>query len=658
MHVHVRQLDSRARRALGGLLVAGAVAMASPPGSVMRAQGGPPNGLPPQASAQAEEQFEGELEALYEDSNTGARLIHGLRVGQQRFSMVYEDGNPPGLEDGTRVRVRGRKVNDNTLALKSGGSVEVVSALSTGGTFGEQRLLVMLVNFADNTGQPNSWATVQNTTFGAVNDFLRENSYNQTWLSGDVVGYYTLPMNAGGSCDYQTISSQADAAAAAAGVSVGSYTRKMYVFPGINCGWWGLGSVGGSPSRAWVNGTYALFVAAHELGHNFGNYHSRSQPCDVGGCSTIEYGDDHDIMGNIASVHTNAFQKERLGWLNYGGSPPIQTVTGSGTYTIDPMSSLGAYPKALKILKSGTTAGSRTYYYLEARTSYGFDAGAGSGVLIHTGSESSGNTSVEMDLAPSTSGFDSILDVDQTFTDSTIGLTVRTVAMTTAGASVEITLGSSGGGSTPSCTAAAPTVSLSPTGVQTTGPGEVVNYSVSVRNNDTTDCANTTFTLGASVPSGWTAGYDRASVDVTPGTTAIAQLSVTPSMTAAGSSSFTSSVARSGSAGPGGSTTGSVFVATSVSSVDVTVSASISRSTIQMAATARSGGAPVSGASVTFRITDPQGSVRTVSATTNASGVASGSLKLRPKDPKGTYSIVVTATASGVTGSASTSVVN
>jgi outer membrane usher protein FimD/PapC len=194
--------------------------------------------------------------------------------------------------------------------------------------------------------------------------------------------------------------------------------------------------------------------------------------------------------------------------------------------------------------------------------------------------------------------------------------------------------------------------------VQTTTAGATVSYSVSVRNNDTSDCANTTFALGASVPSGWAAGYDRASVTVTPGTTAVALLNVTPSLTATGTSSFTSSVARSGSAGPGGSTTGSVLVSTPVTSIDVTVSASISRASIQMSATVRSSGAPVAGAAVTFRVTDPQGSARTVSATTNASGVASGSLKLRPKDPKGTYSSVATATASGMTVSASTTVVN
>src|SRR5207244_5554720 len=54
----------------------------------------------------------------------------------------------------------------------------------------------------------------------------------------------------------------------------------------------------------------------HELGHNFGDYHSRSSSCDTTGWTISEYGDDRDIMG-ATTAHLNAFQKERLGWLNY-----------------------------------------------------------------------------------------------------------------------------------------------------------------------------------------------------------------------------------------------------------------------------------------------------------------------------------------------------
>jgi hypothetical protein len=361
-------------------------------------------------------------------------------------------------------------------------------------------------------------------------------------------------------------------------------------------------------------------------------------------------------MGNIAGVHTNAFQKDRLGWLNYGASPPIQTVSSSGTYTIDPMATPGAYPKALKILKSGTTAGTRTFYYVEARTASGFDAAAPSGVLIHTGSESSGNTSTQIDMAPS-SGFDSILDPGQSFTDATIGLTITTLASSGAGATVEITL--PGGG--PSCTAQSPTVTLSPNGTRTTSPGGPLLYDVTVRNNDTSSCGSATFNLSSTVPSGWSGGFDRPSVSMTPGTNGVAVLTVTPSMTASGTSSFTASANRTGSTGPSGSTSGSISVSagstTPAEPLSVTASATNTRGTVQLRATVTADG-PVAGASVSFRVVDPRGGSRTFSATSNTSGVASTSMKVRPKDPSGTYTVQVTATSGGQTATTTTGFVD
>ena len=73
-----------------------------------------------------------------------------------------------------------------------------------------------------------------------------------------------------------------------------------------------LGGAPSNPSRAWINGTYSLRVVAHEMGHNFGDYHSHSSVCDSTGCVTNEYGDDHDTRGGVTG-HLNAYQKERLG---------------------------------------------------------------------------------------------------------------------------------------------------------------------------------------------------------------------------------------------------------------------------------------------------------------------------------------------------------
>src|SRR6202040_3472202 len=99
--------------------------------------------------------------------------------------------------------------------------------------------------------------------------FDLENSYGQTWLTGDVFGWYTIALSST-VCDYSTLATQAKSAAAAAGVNLSNYPRHVIAFPDNACGWWGLGTVGGNPSTAWINGSFELMVVGHEMGHNFG----------------------------------------------------------------------------------------------------------------------------------------------------------------------------------------------------------------------------------------------------------------------------------------------------------------------------------------------------------------------------------------------------
>ena len=76
-------------------------------------------------------------------------------------------------------------------------------------------------------------------------------------------------------------------------------------------------------------------------------------------------------MGAITdhAAHFNAFQKEILGWLNYGTSPAIVTATTSGTYSITPFETVGSGAKAIKVFQSVDSAsGKNTYFYLEARS--------------------------------------------------------------------------------------------------------------------------------------------------------------------------------------------------------------------------------------------------------------------------------------------------
>src|SRR5262249_61399093 len=89
--------------------------------------------------------------------------------------------------------------------------------------------------------------------FNQTSKFDMENSFQQTWLTGDVVGWYTLPLSSASCPDNNAIAADANQAAAAAGVNLANYTRYVYAFPSASCyGWWGLVTVGGSPPEAWV----------------------------------------------------------------------------------------------------------------------------------------------------------------------------------------------------------------------------------------------------------------------------------------------------------------------------------------------------------------------------------------------------------------------
>jgi hypothetical protein len=473
-------------------------------------------------------EIEGELEVQVEDYHDRSRLLHFLVPSENgkeridtRLSLHFAVELPTDLHTGTRVRLSGVRIGQ-AVALESGYTSVEALATALPNTFGEQKTAVILVNFTNDQSQPTTAARMK-TVMAASDQFYREVSYQQTSLAADVFGWYTLPMT-NAVCSTSNIKTYADQAAAAASVNLAPHARRVYMFPYTSASpWAGLSTLGGNPSSAWINGQADnSFVINHELGHGFGLYHShglRCQPGPVGtSCSVVEYGDFTDTMGNTYG-HFNAFQKSRLGWLNYGASPPITTVQASGVYTIDAYEFPGAGSKALKIPR-GTTGQS---FYVELRRSVGFDVYLyRTGVFLHLTTDSDPNSSYELDMIPETPSFteDAFLDVNKSFTDPVTGITISTLSVSSTNARIGVTMGGA------SCTRSNPSVAVSPTQSQPVQPGAPVTYTVSLTNQDSSGCSPSSFSLQAAIANGWTSVFGSEALSLNAGASGTTTLQV------------------------------------------------------------------------------------------------------------------------------------
>jgi hypothetical protein len=310
-------------------------------------------------------------------------------------------------------------------------------------------------------------------------------------------------------------------------------------------------------------------------------------------------------------------------------------------------------PKGLKVLKStDPLTGMKTWYYIERRGAVGFDSFVSgnqnilNGVIIRTGSESSGQLTYLLDMTPATpSWYDPALTVGQSFTDNEAGVTITTLSADTSGALVNVTVASA------PCVRANPTVTVTPSQSSWMSSGGTATYTVSVRNNDGTACGSSVFNSQASVPSGWMSTVSTAAID--PGSTATRSVQVTSPVGASDGyhsiiigSNNAANTSFSGSA----QATYALVSALSVSNT-ATQSTYMRNQTATVNATVKAAGIPVAGATVSFTLTKSNGTTVTSTTMTGSNGAATFKYSFnRKKDPTGTYQVRAQASANGVSG--------
>jgi len=411
-----------------------------------------------------------EPKALVEIDGTLA-VLHADYFAEDRSAFIFEvhdaSGNvrrlrmastPPALEPGVKVRVHGRVEPDNealtperiTVLAVAAPTSEKSDAMVKAAT--ANSVLVIMANF-NNTAAPAFSAAqaqqVMSTNTDSVANFFRETSYGQQIMNVTVTGWVTMNMAQPASCgssDWRGIGTNAEAAARALGAAYdpATYNFVVYVFPTVPaCGWLGLGYIS-YPHKAWINGISAFRTnaIAHEMGHNFGLLHAASLRCNgvaIGGsCTSSEYGDPFDTMGNKSAMHYNAMQKAKLSWIP---STSVRTHTGGlATYTLSPLEVAGGSTYAVKI---PTGASSRTYW-LEFRQPIGFDRALASypnnGAQVRvaypfetqcSGCDAYSDDTQLLDMTPGTSSFnDATLPQGQTFSDPAFGINVTVLSAT------------------------------------------------------------------------------------------------------------------------------------------------------------------------------------------------------------------------------------